>query len=201
MSVAKSIKNDPNAMSPFAASEGIYVIHGAGIEQVGNVLAAALAYDGAGNLSPSGLVAGVSYIWTPGANDLTLINGTNFEKDGILNVPVTLTVAGQFVKGALPVTLTGTPSATVTATLIRADAYFQKLWLYAGKAAVAGILTANGAAINLGKSGMAATQYLPDVLNPGDSPLGYELPVGQKMHLGQILIKGTAGDGVYYQFT
>lgn len=79
--------------------------------------------------------------------------------------------------------------------------FFQKLWVYPGKAVVAGVITANGADIRVGKSGTAATQYLPDVLAAGDLPLKIELPLGQKMKLSQILIKGTAGDGVFYSYT
>lgn len=156
--------------------------------------------------------------------------------------------------------------------------FFQKLWLYPGKATVDGVLTANGANIRLGKSGVtdavtvatieaegvratvttvdphgfrvgqnitiagatpanfngtfqvtavisslkfeyrmtsapgvnASTagaftatglKVLPDVLTPTDLPICYELPLGQKMALSQIIIQGFAGDGVFYQYT
>lgn len=81
--------------------------------------------------------------------------------------------------------------------------YFQKLWIYPGKAVngATGALTANVAAVRVGKSGAAATKYLPDVLNPTDLPLKYEVPLGQKMRLAQVLVSGTVGDGVMFSYT
>jgi len=153
--------------------------------------------------------------------------------------------------------------------------YFQKLWLYPGKAVASGKLTANAAAIYCGKTGpafsftpgqltavgptvqvtapahglpegasiavsgvtpaaynialvrisevtpnsfsyvvptaptgpatvlgtIARVQYLPDVLNPNDLPIKFELPLGQKMRLSQIIVTGNAGDGVFFQFS
>jgi hypothetical protein len=49
---------------------------------------------------------------------------------------------------------------------------------------------------------IARTQYLPDVLAPGDinTPLKYELPFGLKMRLSHVIVRvGTAGDGVLIQ--
>lgn len=92
-------------------------------------------------------------------------------------------------------------TANVEALTDDATLFFQKLWIYPAKAAVAGVLTANGADIRVGKSGGAATQYLPDLLTPSDLPISYELPLGQKMALSQVILKGTAGDGVFYSYT
>ena len=86
-------------------------------------------------------------------------------------------------------------------------AFFQKLWLYPAKAVTAGtgILTANVGNVSLGKSGAAAAgkqQYCPDLLTPANiNGMSYELPLGQKMLLSQIIITGTAGDGVFYSYT
>lgn len=99
-------------------------------------------------------------------------------------------------------------SANIEAITADLTLFFQKLWIYpaksVGTAGTLGILTPNTNAINLGKSGTTANplvQYLPDVLNTTDGPIAYELPLGQKMALAQIIVKGTAGDGVYFQFT
>lgn len=86
------------------------------------------------------------------------------------------------------------------------DFFFQKLWLYpykaVGSGATGGEMTPNGANIRLGKSGLGGgTVYLPDILAPNDLPIVYEMPLGQKMALRNVLIKGTVGDGVFYQFT
>ncbi len=45
------------------------------------------------------------------------------------------------------------------------------------------------------------TPYLPDTLAPTDGPLLIEVPLGQKMWLGLIIIKGTANDGIFYSYT
>lgn len=155
--------------------------------------------------------------------------------------------------------------------------YFQKLWIYPGKAVSSstGQLTANGAAVYLGKTGakasftpdsltndgskavvgktahglklgssikvsgstpstydaavvpifnvtadrfeyqllstpagpattlptIARVQYCPDVLNPTDLPIKFELPLGQKMRLSSVIVTGTAGDGVYLEWS
>lgn len=82
------------------------------------------------------------------------------------------------------------------------DKYFQKLWLYPGKAVVNGKLTANAQNIFLGKSGAAAaTPYTPDQVAPTDLWIIYELPLGQKMALSQVIIQGKAGDGVFFSYT
>ena len=39
----------------------------------------------------------------------------------------------------------------------------------------------------------------PDLLNPTDLPLKYELPLGQSQPLASILMLGTSGDGLYYR--
>lgn len=45
-------------------------------------------------------------------------------------------------------------------------------------------------------------QFLPDILTPTDiNGMSYALPEGQKMRLTDVIIYGTAGDGVFYCFT
>lgn len=43
-----------------------------------------------------------------------------------------------------------------------------------------------------------ALTVTPDVLQPTDLPLKYELPLGQKMRLSDIVIQGAQNDGVFY---
>ena len=167
-----------------------------------------------------------------------------------------------------------TGSNDIEAISTNENLYFQKLWIYPAKAVANGVLTANGAAVYVGKSGnhaavtvtkvdfagavatvtapahnfsegmsvaiagatpaafngtfqiyecttntfkyrlpagqpsgpvtvlptAARVQYLPDVLNPGDAPLKYEVPLGGKLRLMDVLVTGTAGDGVFYSF-
>lgn len=62
-------------------------------------------YDGAGNRTQT-VTANNYYQWTKGANDTSLVNGTE-----------TLTTSGTFVAQGSSVTLTGTPSALITALL------------------------------------------------------------------------------------
>lgn len=76
---------------------------------------------------------------------------------------------------------------------------FQRIALYPAKAVVNGILTPNTGDIYLGRSLI----YLPDKRVPADVdyPVIYELPLGAKMRLADIRIKGTLGDGVLFSFT
>jgi hypothetical protein len=48
---------------------------------------------------------------------------------------------------------------------------------------------------------IARVQFCPDTLNPSDLPIKFELPLGQKMRLSQVIITGAAGDGVYLQWS
>jgi hypothetical protein len=188
------IKNQPSAMEAFTPTEILYVIKNSNtIEQIANLTSG--AYDGGGNATQGGLIAGQNYEWVKGANDLTLVN-----KDANGVVVETLTASGQFSAKSTSVTLTGTAASNITATVIK-TAFWQKLWLYPIKSFAAGVPTANGASIRLGKSGAVTTQYLPDTLAATDVVIGYSLPDGQKMHINQILVRGTAADGVFAQFT
>lgn len=82
--------------------------------------------------------------------------------------------------------------------------YFQKIWIYPASAvdAITGVLTPNGGDIHVGLSGSAGTRYLPEKRAAGDVdyPIVYELPLGQKMKLGQIIVVGTIADGVFIRF-
>lgn len=77
----------------------------------GSIIPGGAAYDGSGNYTLSGLTVGRTYTWTAGANDNSCINGAE-----------TLTGSGNFIAQATSVTLTGTPSATITAT-VRSTVY------------------------------------------------------------------------------
>lgn len=90
-----------------------------------------------------------------------------------------------------------TTTTGIEAITTNDNLFFQKLWLYPAKAVAAGVLTANTGSIYVGKS----ATYLPDVLAVGDLPLKIELPLGQKMKLALIRIKGAIGDGVFYSYT
>lgn len=182
------VANEPDSMANFIATEGIYVLQANNtIEQIGNI---ALGSYSGGGASVVTVVKGQAYIWTKGASDTNLVVDAN----------TTLTATNGFLATGTTVTLNGTNSAAITATLIP-DFAFQKLWLYPAKAVAAGILTANAGNVSVGKSGSAATKYTPDLLQPTDLPIKYELPLGQKMKLSQVILQGAAGDGVYYQFT
>jgi len=45
----------------------------------------------------------------------------------------------------------------------------------------------------------SANNVTPDVLQPTDLPLKYELPLGQKQLLSSVLIQGAQNDGVFYR--
>jgi hypothetical protein len=79
-------------------------------------------------------------------------------------------------------------------------ATFRKLWIYPGLP-VGGVLSGNAGAVTIGKDG-DGVKVVTDVLNPGDLPLKIELPesTGEVMHLSDILISGTANDGVFYSY-
>lgn len=79
--------------------------------QGGNILPGGASYDGSGDYVLSGLTVNRVYKWSPGANDTTLVNGAQ-----------TLTEEGNFTAQGTSATLTGTPSAAVTA-IVREDVY------------------------------------------------------------------------------
>lgn len=76
--------------------------YSAGTPITGNLVPTGAAYDGSGNYTLTGLTAGAIYYWKKGSNDATAPG---------------LTVSGSFLAAASSVTLTGTPSALVTATV------------------------------------------------------------------------------------
>ena len=69
-----------------------------------------LSYDGSGNLNGVVVVVGTGYLWTPGANDLTIVNGsiTYNASDG----------PQQFTATSSTLSATGTASASVSASMI-----------------------------------------------------------------------------------
>ena len=77
-------------------------------------------------------------------------------------------------------------------------ATWQKIWIYPAKGASGGELTANSGAI---KVGLSAT-YLRDARAATDTdyPIIYELPLGMRMPLSRIYVKGTEEDGVFYSY-
>lgn len=72
----------------------------------GSIIPGGAAYDGSGNYTLSGLTVGRTYTWTDGAADISCVNGAE-----------TLVASGNFIAQATSVMLTGTPSATITATV------------------------------------------------------------------------------------
>lgn len=183
-------KNRAEAMDAFAAVEGLYVLGTTGIESIATMIPSGAAYNGSGTYTVT-VVKGQNYLWTPAANDKSISNGATH--GNVID-------AGMIVAAETTLVLNGTPSASVTATLVL-KAFWQKLWLYPAKALAAGVLTANSAVVNVGKSGSLAPQCVPDPLNPTDLPMIYQLPLGQKMALEQVILKGSVGDGVFYSFT
>jgi hypothetical protein len=80
----------------------------AGVCAGASVLArGAQTYNGSGAYTLSGLTAGRSYYWLKGANDTSLVNGTE-----------TLSTSGLFIAQGTSATLNGTNSASVTAAVI-----------------------------------------------------------------------------------
>lgn len=79
-------------------------------------------------------------------------------------------------------------------------ATFRKLWIYPGLP-VGGVLQTNQAAVIVGKDG-DGVKVVTDTLNTGDGPLKIELPeaTGELMHLSDIVVRGTVGDGVFYSY-
>jgi hypothetical protein len=72
-----------------------------------NLVPAGAAYDSNGNYVLTGLTLNMGYLWTKGASDDSCAPANQ----------TALTASGSFTAGATTVTLTGTPSATVTATV------------------------------------------------------------------------------------
>ena len=76
--------------------------YASGTPITGNIVPTGASYNGSGNYTLSGLIAGVTYYWNQSMDDLTAPG---------------LTASGSFLASASSVTLTGTPSAAVTATV------------------------------------------------------------------------------------
>lgn len=206
MSHAKAFKNDPKVMDPVVPTEGFYVIGRTGsTEQIASLVSGLTYFNGLPpTVTVNGLIVGNAYYWSPGANDTNVIYGpAAIEPNGVYVPAPTLTAAGEFIAQETSVTLTGTANTAVTCELIPARVFCQKILLYGGKM-VGGppVWTANGANAQVGRGGLGSP-IVPDTLYAAGfgTPIGYDLPAGQKMDLGQIVIQGTAGDGVFYSFT
>lgn len=83
---------------------------------------------------------------------------------------------------------------------------FNKLWIYPGKPAATnpGLLTVNAAVVYVGEQG-TGDKMTPDPLEPGAAaneilPIKFELPEGRTKRLSDILIRGGAGDGVFFKY-
>lgn len=79
---------------------------------------------------------------------------------------------------------------------------FRKLWIYQGTPdVVTGLLTDNAGTVYVGKDG-DGPRIVPDSIAPGDPPLLIQLPDNkdESMLLKDILIKGTAGDAVFFSY-
>jgi hypothetical protein len=78
---------------------------------------------------------------------------------------------------------------------------FSKLWLYPASGASAGRLVANQNPIYVGKRG-AGEPMTPDTLATDDLPLSVEILAGQPpMKLQDVIVQGTAGDGIFFSFS
>jgi len=83
-------------------------------------------------------------------------------------------------------------------------ATFRRLWIYPGVPQSDGTLSTNSAAVKIGKAG-DGPKVVPDLLNPTDAPIKIDLPVGEGgiqdgMKLDALIIRGTAGDGVFFSY-
>ena len=76
-----------------------------GQNQAANIVPVATSYDGSGHYTLT-TVAGTAYIWTKGSNDMSVTNGSN-----------TITDGSVWVASGTTVTLNGTPSVLVTASV------------------------------------------------------------------------------------
>ena len=84
--------------------------------------------------------------------------------------------------------------------LERKHVRFNKLWIYPASAYTnPGVLSLNAAAVRIGERGDGPL-VCTDVLNPTDYPMKIELPVGEQKKLEDVIIYGTAGDGVFFKY-
>jgi len=80
-------------------------------------------------------------------------------------------------------------------------AVFRKLWIYPGVLAADGTVTDNTGPIRIGVNG-DGPKIVTDVIQSGDAPMLIEMPeaTGEQMHIGDLLIYGTANDGVILRY-
>ena len=88
---------------------GAYAITARGGLGGSNLITGGATYDANGNYVLTNLTLNYGYYWTKGANDTSIV----------VNSQLTLTASGAYSAIATSVTLTGTPSATVTATVVK----------------------------------------------------------------------------------
>ena len=94
-------------------------------------------------------------------------------------------VAPIVIAGATPAEYNG----AWTATVVDANTLSYTLAHEPGDMAITGTITCEY---------QLALNVTPDALAPADLPMKYELPLGQKMRLNDIVIQGAQGDGVFY---
>ena len=89
----------------------------------GNLVPSAASYSVGGSYTLTGLMVGYNYWWSPGVNDTNITIGST-----------TITGAGTILATASSATLTGTPSAAVTATVyaVNTNPLVQTVQLVAG---------------------------------------------------------------------
>lgn len=84
--------------------------------------------------------------------------------------------------------------------LRKSGVLFNKLWIYPGvRTSGTGILAANVQNIYIGERG-DGPELCPDLLSPGDLPFKIELPEGIVKSLDELLVYGTAGDGIWIKY-
>ena len=108
-------------------------------------------------------------------------------------VTVTATGHGLTVGTVAPVVIAGATPAEYNgswlATVVDANTLTYTLPNEPQDYAVTGTITAEY---------QVALNVTPDVLGTDDGPLKYELPMGQKMRLSDVIIQGAINDGVFY---
>lgn len=193
MQGAFKIRNDPRSMAIAAPVEGLYLIQNTGvlepISAIDNLMVQKLwLYPGkavdpvTGALTANGAAINLGKSGTPA----DLAAGKAYLASGALVLQVTPGRVYRWTKGAADTNMTG-------------DVVLVASGLFTGPAS--GTVTLNGTPSTAVTCTVKLLRAAPDVIQPADVPLLFEVPLGQVLKLSQVLIQGTAGDGVFYSYT
>jgi hypothetical protein len=191
---AIAIRNDGKYAAPVNAKEGIYVI--AQNNTIESLSANQGVYFQKLWLYPYKSVSGG--VLTANAGNVSLGKSGNAAAQNLTSLVgvgtlVTATLDNHGYEEGMSVTIAGSSDSAYNGTFPIKNVDRNTFQYVAASAVTNGKITASITA--------QRTRYLPDVLQPSDTlGMSYILPDGMKLRLSDVIIYGTATDGVFYSY-